>query len=157
MSVNESVAKIQSKLSDWYQEYGRHRPYWNSRFDRFARIAARIAGRPVGFTAAIAIVSLWLLTGPFFGFSNTWQLFINSVTTIVTFLMVFLIQHTQNRDTEALQVKIDELIHALDGANDVLLDLEELEEEELSMLRDKYITLAREARIRQKDLTDRPD
>jgi low affinity Fe/Cu permease len=87
-----------------------------------------------------------MLSGPMFGFSDTWQLMINTATTIVTFLMVFLIQHTQNRDTEALQIKIDELIHALDGANDMLLDLEEMEEEELAILREKYITLAKAAR-----------
>jgi low affinity Fe/Cu permease len=88
----------------------------------------------------------WIITGPLFGFSDTWQLIINTATTVVTFLMVFLIQHTQNRDTEALQIKMDELIRVIDGANNTLLDLEELEEPELSELRKQYVELARLAR-----------
>jgi len=92
------------------------------------------------------LVVIWLITGPLFGFSDTWQLVINTATTIVTFLMVFLIQHTQNRDTDALQVKLDELIRAIEGANNALLDLEEMEEEELELLRAHYANLARQAR-----------
>ena len=87
-----------------------------------------------------------MITGPLFGFSDTWQLIINTATTIVTFLMVFIIQHTQNRDTEALQVKLDELIRSIEGANNALLDLEEMEEEELSVLRKQYTELARLAK-----------
>jgi len=100
-----------------------------------------------------------MISGPLFGFSDTWQLNINTATTIVTFLMVFLIQHTQNRDTEALQVKLDELIRAQTGANDMLLDLEELEEEELVLLRQKYIALAQAARKKtlNPDLAIKPD
>ena len=89
---------------------------------------------------------LWLLTGPLFGFSNTWQLVINTGTTIITFLMVFLIQNTQNRDAEAVQIKLDELIRAIGNAQNALLDLEELEEKDLDRIRAGYIDLAKLAR-----------
>jgi low affinity Fe/Cu permease len=93
-----------------------------------------------------AIIIVWIVTGPLFHFSDTWQLVINTGTTIVTFLMVFLIQNTQNRDSEALQVKLDEIIRAIDGAHNALLDLEDLEEDELDRIRVNYSTLAKEAR-----------
>jgi len=96
--------------------------------------------------AAGAIIVVWVVTGPLFHFSDTWQLVINTGTTIVTFLMVFLIQNTQNRDTEALQVKLDELIRAIDGAHNALLDLEELEDQELDRIRLNYTNLAKKAR-----------
>jgi low affinity Fe/Cu permease len=89
---------------------------------------------------------VWALTGPIFGFSDTWQLVINTGTTIVTFLMVFLIQNTQNRDSEAIQVKLDELIRAIEGAHNALLDLEELEEKDLDRIRKNYAKLAKQAR-----------
>jgi low affinity Fe/Cu permease len=117
-----------------------------SRFTRFAKWASRMAGRPATFVAAVAIIILWALTGPLFGFSDTWQLVINTSTTIVTFLMVFLIQNTQNRDAEAMQVKLDELIRAIDGAHNALLNLEELEEEDLDRIRAGYLKLAESAR-----------
>ncbi|MDF9393755.1 MULTISPECIES: low affinity iron permease family protein [Methylococcus] len=120
--------------------------YWNARFDRFARLFARLSGRPLAFNLALFVILAWVITGPIFSFSDTWQLVINTTTTIVTFLMVFLIQHTQNRDTEAVQVKLDELIRAIERADDTLLDLEELEEEELALMRSKYVGLARAAR-----------
>jgi low affinity Fe/Cu permease len=120
--------------------------YWNARFDHFARFGARFTGRPLAFNAAMLVILVWIITGPLFGFSDTWQLIINTATTVVTFLMVFLIQHTQNRDTEALQIKMDELIRVIEGANKSLLDLEELEEQELSDLRKQYVELARLAR-----------
>ena len=131
-----------------------------SAFTRLATATARASGRPATFAAAAAIIVAWALTGPLFGFSDTWQLVINTGTTIVTFLMVFLIQNTQNRDSEALQVKLDELIRATQGAHNGLLDLEEMETDELDEIRQHYITLAKKAREdRRKGLrdTDRPE
>jgi low affinity Fe/Cu permease len=98
------------------------------------------------FVLAVGVIAAWVVTGPIFGFSDTWQLVINTGTTIVTFLMVFLIQNTQYRDTEAIQVKLDELIRATKGAHNALLDLEELEEENLDAFRTKYQALASAAR-----------
>ena len=115
-------------------------------FVRFAKVAARETGRPRAFFTAATVVLLWAILGPLFGFSDTWQLVINTATTIITFLMVFLIQNTQNRDTEALQIKIDELIRALPGANAALLDLEELDDKELDKIREAYESLAEQAR-----------
>jgi low affinity Fe/Cu permease len=117
-----------------------------SLFTRFAKWTARAAGRPATFMLAAAIIVVWGVTGPIFAFSNTWQLIINTGTTIVTFLMVFLIQNTQNRDTEALQVKLDELIRVTEGAHLVLLDLEELDDKQLDRIRDIYEKLAKQAR-----------
>jgi low affinity Fe/Cu permease len=115
-------------------------------FTRFAKWAARAAGRPGTFALAVPVILIWAVTGPLFGFGDTWQLVINTGTTIVTFLMVFLIQNTQNRDTEALQIKLDELIKTMDGAENALLDLEELDEAELDRIRAKYEELAEKAR-----------
>ena len=115
-------------------------------FTRFARAASRAAGRPLAFVTALAVIVIWAALGPIFGFSDTWQLVINTGTTIVTFLMVFLIQNTQNRDTEAIQVKLDELIRATQGAHNALLDLEELEGDRLEEFRRKYEALAKAAR-----------
>lgn len=112
----------------------------------FAKSASRFCGRPRTFAMAIAVIVIWMVTGPIFGFSDTWQLVINTGTTIITFLMVFLIQSTQNRDTEAIQVKLDELIRATKGAHNALLDLEELEEDVLDDFRKKYQALASAAR-----------
>src|SRR5262249_30320693 len=115
-------------------------------FTRFAKWTARATGRPVAFLVAVIVIVVWAGTGPVFGFSDTWQLVINTGTTIITFLMVFLIQNTQNRDAEAIQVKLDELIRAIQGAHTALLDLEELEEEELDRIRANYERLAARAR-----------
>jgi low affinity Fe/Cu permease len=115
-------------------------------FTRLAKAIAHMAGKPAAFILATAVVLVWLMTGPFFHFSDTWQLVINTGTTIVTFLMVFLIQCTQNRDTEALQVKLDELLRTTAGAHNALLDLEELEEVELQQIRAGYSKLAERAR-----------
>ena len=115
-------------------------------YSRFAKSSAHFCARPRVFVLAVGVIAVWILTGPIFGFSDTWQLVINTGTTIVTFLMVFLIQNTQNRDTEAIQLKLDELIRATQGAHNALLDLEELEEESLEAFRKKYETLARVAR-----------
>ncbi|MGA9031952.1 MAG: low affinity iron permease family protein [Sulfuricaulis sp.] len=120
-----------------------HNATW---YSRFAKGAARFCGRPRVFVYAVGVIAVWAITGPVFRFSDTWQLVINTSTTIVTFLMVFLIQNTQNRDTEAIQLKLDELIRATQGAHNALLDLEELEEASLEEFRKKYETLARVAR-----------
>jgi low affinity Fe/Cu permease len=114
-----------------------------------AKNAARLAGRPAAFSLALLVLAVWLVSGPFFGFSDTWQLVINTGTTIITFLMVFLIQNTQNRDTEALHIKLDELIRATQGAHNALLDLEELTQEELDEFRRRYLALAAGARARR--------
>jgi low affinity Fe/Cu permease len=115
-------------------------------YSRFAKAAAHFCGRPRVFTLAVAVIAVWIVTGPMFGFSDTWQLVINTGTTIITFLMVFLIQNTQNRDTEAIQVKLDELIRATNGAHNALLDLEELDAENLDTFKAKYQALAAAAR-----------
>ena len=115
-------------------------------YSTFSKSAAHFAGRPRTFALAVAIILVWLVTGPVFHFSDTWQLVINTGTTIITFLMVFLIQNTQNRDTAAIQIKLDELIRVTQGAHNALLDLEELEEESLEAFRRKYQALAASAR-----------
>ncbi|WP_116147603.1 low affinity iron permease family protein [Paraburkholderia sp. BL27I4N3] len=115
-------------------------------FSKFASFLSTMTGRPLTFVLAVAMVIVWALTGPLFHYSDTWQLVINTSTTIVTFLMVFLIQNTQNRDTAAMQIKLDELIRALGGAHNALLDLEELEEKDLTRFRRHYEKLAEEAR-----------
>lgn len=112
-------------------------------FSRFAEGAAETAGRPVAFAFAVAAILGWAATGPRFGFGDTWQLVINTSTTIVTFLMVFLLQNTQNRDTRALQIKLDELIRVTEGAHNALLDLEELELSELQKFQARYERLAK--------------
>ncbi|HEY3305062.1 MAG TPA: low affinity iron permease family protein [Candidatus Binatia bacterium] len=118
----------------------------SSWFTRFAKWWAHASGHPSAFILAVAVIVLWAITGPIFGFSDTWQLVINTGTTIVTFLMVFVIQNTQNRDTGAMQVKLDELIRTLKGAHNALLDLEELDEESIERLRANYKKLAALAR-----------
>jgi low affinity Fe/Cu permease len=115
-------------------------------FTRFAKWTARATGRPRTFMIALAVIIVWGVSGPLFRFSDTWQLVINTGTTIVTFLMVFLIQNTQNRDSEAIQVKLDELIRVTSGAHVALLDLEELEDRELDDLHSDYQALAAKAR-----------
>jgi low affinity Fe/Cu permease len=115
-------------------------------FTRFAKATARATGRPTAFALAVGAVLVWFVTGPLFGFSDSWQLVINTGTTIVTFLMVFLIQNAQYRDAEAVQVKLDELLRTTKGAHNVLLDLEELEAEELEKIRESYEKLAERAR-----------
>ncbi len=115
-------------------------------FTRMAKAASRFTGRPLCFALAVGVILVWAITGPIFQFNNTWQLVINTGTTIITFLMVFLIQNTQNRDTKALQIKLDELIRATQGAHNTLLDLEELEETDLQEFQDRYEALAEKAR-----------
>jgi len=118
-----------------------------SRFDKLAKMASVLTGRPVTFLLAVGVVLVWGITGPLFKFSDTWQLVINTGTTIVTFLMVFLIQNTQNRDTLAIQLKLDELIRAMKGAHTAVLDVEELSDEELDLIMKHYRHLAAEARM----------
>lgn len=137
---------MQSARSSWFSAFSKH--------------LSAITGRAGTFLVAALVVIIWAASGPFFHYSDTWQLVINTSTTVVTFLMVFLIQHTQNRDTAAMQIKLDELIRATNGAHNILLDLEELEEDELQMFLERYEKLASQAREKlrsgQND-TDSPD
>jgi low affinity Fe/Cu permease len=121
-------------------------PTINSPFTRFAKKTSTYTGRPVTFIVAVLVIVVWACTGPLFHYSDTWQLVINTGTTVITFLMVFLIQNTQNRDTEALQIKLDELIRAMEQANNSLLDLEEMDDKELDRIREEYAVLARKDR-----------
>ena len=134
--------------------------YRRSPFTRFSRWTAHAVGHPAAFALAAATILIWLISGPLFGFSDTWQLVINTGTTIVTFLMVFLIQNTQNRDSAAIHIKLDEIIRAMEGAHNAYLDLEELTEADLEKLRAQFERLAQEARDalhRGRPDTDSPD
>ena len=122
------------------------RPHAWAWFDHFAKGAAWVTGRPATFLVSIGLILVWLMTGQFFNYSDTWQLIINTGTTIITFLMVFLIQNTQNRDTAAVHLKLDELIRAIHGARNSVLNLEDACEEELLEKRSEYIKLAEKAR-----------
>jgi low affinity Fe/Cu permease len=124
-------------------------------FNKLAQGTAAQAGRASTFTLAVAIVIVWAVSGPLFKWSDTWQLVINTGTTIITFLMVFLIQNTQNRDTQALQLKLDELIRATDGARNRLLQLEELTEEEMKHIKKTFIQLAKEAPLLTEERPER--
>src|SRR5262245_7940540 len=121
-------------------------PKSKSWFTRFAKWTARVSGRPVTFMIAVVVILAWVITGPIFGFSDTWQLVINTGTTIVNFLMVFLNQNTQDRASETVQIKMDEMICDLKGAHNALHDLEELEDEELDRMRGYYERIAERAR-----------
>jgi low affinity Fe/Cu permease len=130
------------------------------RFGNLSRAIATLVGRPAAFAAAVVAIVLWAASGPLFEFSDTWQLMVNTTTTIITFLMVFVIQNTQNRDTAAIQIKLDEIIRATEGAHNAVLDLEQLDEEQLQLYLRRYEQLAGEARerLRQGRLdTDAPD
>ena len=115
-------------------------------YSGFAQWFCEVTGRPIAFGSAIALTVGWIATGPLFHFSDTWQLVMNTISSVVTFLMVFVIQNTQNRQTDALQVKIDELIRATEGAHKALLDLEELETSQIAAFKQRYVSLARAAR-----------
>jgi low affinity Fe/Cu permease len=130
---------IKRKKKDYQMDINRY-------FSDFCRLIARLTGRPITLTFAFGIIIVWIITGPMFDFSDTWQLVINTGTSVITFLMVFLIQNTQNRDSEAIQIKLDELIRAHQGAHNALLDLEELTEEQLIAIKAKYEKLAAAAR-----------
>lgn len=110
----------------------------NDLFRKLAHRASEKLGSPWAFGLAVIVILGWAISGPFLGFSTTWQLFINTMTTILTFLMVFLIQNTQNRDARAMQLKLDELIRAVRPARDMLIDIEDMEEEELLLLQDEF-------------------
>ena len=127
----------------------------HSAFNKIARSVAKFSGRPICFVVAAVVILLWALSGPFFHFNDTWQLVINTGTTIVTFLMVFLIQSTQNSDTEAMQNKLDELIRAIEPARNRMLSLEQLDEAELDVLRKEFDILAEKARQEEDDNTAR--
>lgn len=116
------------------------------RFSEMTRWTANLLGAPSATVIACLSILTWIILGPFFGFSDTWQLVINSITNIVTFIMVFLIQNTQNRDGEAVQIKLDELIRSHKGAHNALLDLEELTQEQIEHIKRKYEKLAKIAR-----------
>ncbi len=134
--------------------------YNRSKFARFSRWTAHASGHPAAFAMAALAIIVWLVSGPMFGFSDTWQLVINTGTTIVTFLMVFLIQNTQNRDSAAVHLKLDEVIRSGSGAHNAFLDLEEMSEAELEEFRSRYLALARRARDRMGlglEDTDSPD
>ena len=123
-------------------------------FDRFASAVSRWAGSPASFCLALVVVVAWAVSGPVFGFTDTWQLVINTGTTIVTFLMVFLIQQSQNKDSKALQMKLDELLFAMKGADDDVIDAEDLDEESLDKLARHYAGLAKHARTKQENASD---
>ncbi|MGO4405666.1 low affinity iron permease family protein [Bosea sp. RAF48] len=122
-----------------------------SLFTRVAQAVASWTGKPITFFVAVGLILIWALSGPIFGFNDTWQLVINTSTTIITFLMVFIIQNSQNRDTAAMQIKLDELIIRLEGAREELLDLEELDEEDLVVIRRDFCKRASKARRKAED------
>lgn len=113
-------------------------PHMHELFRKFARNTSSAAGSPWAFVIAFAAIILWAVTGPFFNFSTTWQLIVNTCTTILTFLMVFLIQNTQNRDSHAMHLKLDELISSIEGARDQLIDIEDGSDEVLTALQKEY-------------------
>lgn len=121
-------------------------PDQSSFFTRLAQVTSRWTGKPLAFFAALSLIVIWAVSGPFFGFNETWQLVINTSTTIITFLMVFIVQNSQNRDTAAMQIKLDELLSKVEGAREELMDLEELDEEKLSQIRADYEKRAKVAR-----------
>lgn len=127
-----------------------------SLFTGFAQWVANAAGRPITFVGAFGIIVLWATTGPFVGFGDTWQLVINTSTTIITFLMVFVIQNSQNRDSAAMHIKLDELIAKIEGPRRILLDLEELDDTELEKIRQEFEALARAEREGGKRPAKRP-
>lgn len=118
----------------------------NEFFRRFAHRVSDATGRPWAFILAITVIAIWALTGPIFQFSDTWQLVINTGTTIITFLMVFLIQNTQNRDSKALHLKLDEIIRSLENARNNMIEVEDLSDNDLAQVQDEFRLLSAEAR-----------
>jgi low affinity Fe/Cu permease len=141
-------------LSNRQKDPTRNKKHKVSLFTSFASHTARGAGHPLTFVGAVLVIFGWAVCGPIFGFSDTWQLIINTSTTIITFLMVFLIQNTQNRDSQAMHLKLDEIIFALDGAHNTLMDLEDLEDKDLQAIQQRYKKLALKAQdaIAEEDL-----
>jgi len=125
-------------------------------FSRFASRTAQIVGHPYMFLFAVAVIILWGITGPYFHYSDTWQLIINTGTTIITFLVVFLIQNTQNRDAKALHLKLDELIRSHSPANNDLIDVEKLSDEELQELEKRYEQIRKQCEERRKHTDQKP-
>ena len=123
-------------------------------FRHFARKSSAVLGTAWAFIGALVIIAIWGLTGPVFHYSDTWQLIINTGTTIVTFLMVFLIQNTQNRDAKAMHLKLDELIRAIEGARNRLVDLEKLSDEELKRLEEQFTRLRNKASDRASEIEE---
>jgi low affinity Fe/Cu permease len=129
----------------------------NDSFSKFSRSISKAAGTPYAFVLAALSVVVWAVTGPLFGFSETWQLVINTGTTIVTFLMVFLIQNSQNRDSEALQLKLDEIIFALSTADDAMIDIEKLDQKSLDALQQRYEHVLHKAKKKLNASGEDPD
>ena len=123
-------------------------------FRKFSQKTSDLVGSPWAFIVAVVIILVWAVTGPIFGFSDTWQLIINTGTTIVTFLMVFLIQNTQNRDAKAIHLKLDELIRAMEHARNNLVDLEDLSDDELARLQDQFRRFREQAGTQAREETD---
>jgi low affinity Fe/Cu permease len=128
----------------------------NEAFRRIATFISRLVGMPWAFSAAVALIIVWLLTGPIFGFSDTWQLVINTGTTIITFLMVFLIQNTQNRETKAINLKLDELIRAVEEARNTMVDVEDASDEELESIEVQFQNLREEITSAENELNGLP-
>ncbi|HTN47573.1 MAG TPA: low affinity iron permease family protein [Flavipsychrobacter sp.] len=123
-----------------------NKPKQKSFFDRFSTLVTKVTGKPVTFIVALSVIIIWAISGPIFNYSDTWQLIINTGTTIITFLMVFVIQQSQNKDTEAMQLKLNELIAATLSASNRLIDIEDLSEKELDKLKEFYVTLSNKSR-----------
>ena len=137
-SNTEKLTELQRQLAQLINNRQIDVNYWNRNFTQFSRWASHVTGRALAFNIALIVILVWVISGPIFQFSDTWQLIINTATTIVTFLMVFLIQHTQNRDTQAMHIKLDELIRSIDSARKEFLSLEELEDEEFKQFKEQY-------------------
>jgi low affinity Fe/Cu permease len=122
-------------------------------FNNFAKYLSAIVGSPMAFVVAVVVVMTWTVTGPLFAYSDTWQLAINTGTTIVTFLMVFLLQNTQNRDAKVVHLKLDELIHGVQGARNSVINLENLSDQELKTLQQQFERLRKRATTQENDFT----
>ncbi|MGR9046725.1 MAG: low affinity iron permease family protein [Gammaproteobacteria bacterium] len=136
--ANQKLKGLQHQIDLLIKNHRVDINYWNKHFTHFSRWASHVTGRALAFNIALVVILVWVISGPLFQFSDTWQLIINTATTIVTFLMVFLIQHTQNRDTQAMHSKLDELIRSIDNARKEYLNLENLEDDEFQRFKEKH-------------------